>query len=108
MILLLGKNDAVERYAREILKKEPNDIFYCPSITDHYTEFKQYVDGIKNGVINKEIINTQNAEMINVFLKSDLKFDVITAIEINGEIKARVVNKEYAIKCKEVFELELR
>lgn len=39
MILLLGKNDAVERYANEILQCDmDNDIVYYPDETTHYSE----------------------------------------------------------------------
>ena len=44
MILLLGKNDIVEEFAREVLKIDMNnDIVYYPSITTHYTELNKYV-----------------------------------------------------------------
>lgn len=37
MILLLGKNSAVEEYAKEILKIDmDNDIVYYPGVTTHY------------------------------------------------------------------------
>ena len=45
MILLLGKNDAVERYAKEILNIDlDNDIAYYPDTTTHYSELSQWVE----------------------------------------------------------------
>ena len=46
--------------------------------------------------------------MINEFLHSDLDFKVITAVEIDGNIRARVVEKEKALYIKEELGLELR
>ena len=94
MILLLGKNDAVERYAKEILNIDmSNDIVYYPDETTHYSELSR----------------CQRLDMINEFLHSDLDFKVITAIESKGCIKGRVLeNKEKAIYVKDILGLELR
>ena len=47
--------------------------------------------------------------MINEFLHSDLDFKVITAIEVDGNIKGRVLeDKEKALYLKDVLGLELR
>ena len=52
---------------------------------------------------------TQRLDMINEFLHSDLDFKVITAIEVDGYIKGRVLeNKEKALYVKEILGLELR
>ena len=54
-------------------------------------------------------MTTQRLDMIDAFLHSDLEFKVITAFEVNGNIKGRVLeNKEKAIYVKDVLGLELR
>ena len=108
MILLLGKNDAVERYAKEVLNIDmDNDIVYYPDITTHYSELSQYIDIAKEE--EPPIITTQNTEMLDVLLHSDLEFKVITAYVINGSINARVIkDREEALYAKEMLKLELR
>lgn len=93
MILLLGKNNAVERYAKEILNIDmDNDIVYYPDETTHYSELSQWVELAKEE--EPPVITTQRLDMINEFLCSDLDFKVITAIESDGGIQARTVKKE--------------
>lgn len=108
MILLLGKNNAVERYAKEILNIDmDNDIVYYPDETTHYTELPEWIEIAREE--NPPIVTTQRLDMIDAFLHSDLEFKVITAFEVNGNIKGRVLeNKEKAICVKEILGLELR
>ena len=108
MILLLGKNDAVERYAKEILNIDlDNDIAYYPDIITHYSELSQWVELARRE--NPPVVTTQRLDMINEFLHSDLDFKVITAIEIDCNIKGRVLeSKEKATYVKEILGLELR
>lgn len=108
MILLLGKNNAVERYAKEILNIDlDNDIVYYPDKTTHYTELSQWIELAREE--DPYVVTTQRLDMIDAFLHSDLDFKVITAIEVDGDIKGRVLeSKEKAIYVKETLGLELR
>ena len=108
MILLLGKNDAVKRYAKEILNIDmDNDIVYYPDETTHYTELPQWVALAKEE--EPYVVTTQRLDMIDAFLHSDLEFKVITALEVNGTIKGRILeSKEKATYVKEILGLELR
>lgn len=108
MILLLGKNNAVERYAKEILSIDmDNDIVYYPDETTHYTELPEWIEIAREE--NPPVVTTQRLDMINEFLHSDLDFKVITAIEVDGNIKGRVLeDKEKALYLKDVLGLELR
>lgn len=108
MILLLGKNNAVERYAKEILSIDmDNDIVYYPDETTHYTELPEWIEIAREE--NPSVVTTQRLDMINEFLHSDLDFKVITAIEVDGNIKGRVFeDKEKALYVKDVLGLELR
>lgn len=54
------------------------------------------------------IITTQNLEMIDVFLTSDLEFDVITVGENEKGIWERRVSKEKAWQLRHEYGLELR
>ncbi len=107
MILLLGKNSAVEEYAKEILKIDmDNDIVYYPDTTTHYTELQKYVEIAKEE--QPPVITTQNIEMIDVFLNSDLDLKVITVCYSDEKLKARILSKEKALYVKNVLNLELR
>ena len=108
MILLLGKNNAVERYAKEMLNiNMDDDIVYYPDETSHYTDPPKWVELAREE--KPYVVTTQRLDMIDAFLHSDLEFKVITAFEVNGNIKGRVLeNKEKAIYVKEILGLELR
>lgn len=108
MILLLGKNNAVERYAKEILNIDmDNDIVYYPDEISHYTDLLKWVELAREE--KPYVVTTQRLDMIDAFLYSNLEFKVITAFEVNGNIKGRVLeNKEKAIYVKDVLGLELR
>ena len=67
MILLLGKNDAVKRYAKEILNIDmDNDSVYYPDEMTHYTELSQWVELAKEE--EPYVVTTQRLDMIDAFL----------------------------------------
>lgn len=107
MILLLGKNNLVEKYAKEVLNADiDNDMVYYPDEKTHYSELPQWVE-----IARKEqpcIITTQNIEMIDIFLYSDLDFKIITVYNVDGELLSRTLTKEKAVCLKEKMGLELR
>lgn len=106
-ILLLGINDVVEEYAKNVLKIDMgNDIVYYPSVTTHHTELGKYVD-----IAREEeplVITTQNLEMVDVLLESDLDFDVVTVRMYGNEIKSRTLTKEEVVANREVFNFDPR
>lgn len=107
MILLLGKDNAVVMYTKEILKMNVDELVYYPPITTHYTDFPKYINLIKKR--NPSIITTQNLELIEVLLNSNLDFKVITAyINNDGEIKERVLTKIKAKRAMNEWGIELR
>ena len=78
-----------------------------PDIITHYSELSQWVELARRE--NPPVVTTQRLDMINEFLHSDLDFKVITAVEIDGNIKGRVLeSKEKATYVKEILGLELR
>ena len=107
MLLLLGKNDAVEKYAECNLKVNiENDIMYYPDIKTHYSEFGKCIDIIKEK--EPSVITTQNQEMINILLDSDLDFNVITVWIFENELLTRKADKEQAKYIKNRLGLDLR
>ena len=104
MILLLGKNDLVEKYADEVLKIDmSNDIVYYPEVTAHFSEYDKALDDIKEDI--PPVITSQNIEFINFLLDSDLEFEVWTVYENE---KVRKLSKEKAIWAYRKAGLELR
>lgn len=107
MILLLGINEVVEEYAENVLKIDMgNDIVYYPSVTTHHTELGKYVDIAREE--EPPVITTQSLEMLDVFLESNLDFDVITVRRCVDGIRARTMTKEEVIDCKEKFHFDPR
>lgn len=107
MILLLGKNDVIEEYAKETLKVDMrNDIVYYPEVTTHYTELDKYVE------IAKEeepcVITTQSLEMIDILLTSDLDLQVITVYKNRKGLHVIIKTKEEAWQLREEYGLDLR
>lgn len=104
MILLLGQNKYVEKYAKEILKIDMwNDIVYYPGNTTHYSEYEKCVEDLKE--CKAPVVTSQNIEFIEFLLNSDLNFDVITVIEDNN---VRKLSKSKAKEVREEMGLELR
>lgn len=106
MVLLLGKNDVVEEFARETLKIDMNnDIVYYPSVTTHYTELNKYIE-----IARKEkptVITTQSLEMIDILLNSDLKIEVVCVRKHNGVVAIKY-SKEKALLLRHEIGLDLR
>ena len=104
MILLLGKNNLIEKYADEVLKIDMgNDIVYYPEVTTHFSEYDKELDDIKEDI--PPVITSQNIEFINFLLDSDLEFEVWTVYENE---KVRKLSKEKAIWAYREAGLELR
>ena len=107
MILLLGKNDAVEEYAEKVMQIDIyDDLVYYPDITTHHTELGQFVEYAKKD--QPAAITTQNLEMIDKLLESDLDFDIITVRKYDGELRTRTKSKEELISLRDRFDFDPR
>lgn len=107
MILLLGINNVVEKYAQDVLRIDmSNDIVYYPSITTHHTELCKYVDIARDE--EPPVITTQSLELLDVFLESNLDFEVVTVRMYDNEIKSRTLSKEEVLDNREKFNFDPR
>ena len=107
MILLLGKHDVLMEYANNALKIDSDlDVFCCPAATDHHTEFGKYIDVIAEE--KPEIITTQNLEMLDVLLESNLEFDVVRTRKYGDEIRTAKMTKKEVNDCREVWNFDPR
>lgn len=75
-----------------------NDIVYYLDTTTHYIELQEYVEIAKEK--QPPVITTQNIEMIDIFLNSDLYLKVITVCYSDEKLKARILSKENALYVK--------
>ena len=106
MILLLGKHNNIIEYAKNALKINEPDIFLCPVVTDHHTEFCKYIDVIAEE--KPAIITTQNLEMLDVLLESDLKFEVIRTRRRGNEIRISKMTKKEVNDCRNLWNFDPR
>ena len=107
MILLLGKNPVVEEYAEKVMQIDIyDDLVYYPDITAHHTELGQFVEYARKD--QPAAITTQNLEMIDELLKSDLDFDIITVRKYDGELRTRTKSKEELISLRDSFDFDPR
>lgn len=105
--LLLGKYDAIEEYVDNELKIDVDkDVMYCPSILTHFSEYGQYIESAESN--RYRAISTQSLEMIDWFLLSDLKFDVITVRKYGNEIRTRTLSKEDVLDMRNAFNFDPR
>lgn len=94
--LLLGRPENIINYA--------TNIYLCPSSETYFLDYNSYVDKIKQLYPISRYISTQNKEMIDVLLLSDLNLDVIT-VRADEIIKR---TKEEALQDRKNFSMELR
>lgn len=107
VVLLLGRNDELEQYAKDVLKIDiENDLRYVPHPTVHHTDFPEYIDGIKEE--NVGFVTTQSLEMIDVLVKSDLDLEVVTVRNCDGELRARKMSKERVKTNRDTFDFDPR
>lgn len=106
MILFLGKHDAIVEYVRDSLKMNDVDIFCCPAVTDHHTEFGKYVDVIKEK--QPVIVSTQSLEMLDVLLESDLEFEIVRTRRCGHEIRTAKMTKEEVVANRNAWNFDPR
>ena len=107
MILLLGKNSAVEEYAEKVLQIDIfTDLVYYPDITTHHTELGQYVEYAREE--KPPVITTQSLEMVDELLASDLDFNIITVRKYDDELKIRTKSKSELISLRDSFDFDPR
>lgn len=105
--LLLGRIDAIEEYARNDLKIDiEKDMAYYPPVHTHYKDLVKYIDTIKEKA--QTVITTQNIEMLDTLLESDLNIEVITVRKADNVIYSRSLPKEEVLRNRETFGFEPR
>lgn len=107
MILLLGDRKGIEEYIDKVIEKDEDSVILCfPCVFDHHTEYGKYADEIK--LEKPDVVVTQNSEVVDVLLESDLEFNVVTLKNINRNIYERVMRKKEALELRDEFNFDLR
>jgi hypothetical protein len=107
MKLLLGKHDVITAYVENVLNLDCDlDVLCCPAVNTHHTEFGSYIDIIKKE--NPPVITTQSLEMLDVLLKSNLQFEIITVRRYDDEIRAATRTKDYVVDCRKAWNFDPR
>ena len=105
--LLLGRIDAIEEYAKNDLKINiEKDMVYYQPVPTHYSDLVKYIDIIKEKP--QTVITTQNIEMLDTLLESDLDLEVITVRKADNVIYSRSLPKEEVLQDRETFGFEPR
>jgi len=105
--LLLGRIDAIEEYAKNDLKINiEKDMVYYPPVPTHYSDLVKYIDIIKEKP--QTVITTQNIEMLDTLLESDLNIEVITVRKADNVIYSRSLPKEEVRQDRKTFGFEPR
>ena len=107
MVLLLGKHDAITEYMQTVLQiDDPLNLLCCPSTTAHHSEYGEYVDVIRDE--QPPAITTQNLEMLDILLASDLDFGIIRVRRYGDEIKTANHTKEEVLANRKVWNFDPR
>ena len=106
MILILGKHDVIMEHVKETMHLSESDVFCCPAITTHHTEFCKHIDEIKS--VNPPVITTQNIEMLDVLLESELEFKVVRTRRFDDEIRTAEMSKEEVLGNRNAWNFDPR
>ena len=114
VFVITGRNEHVRKIAKHLQAV----LYYCPRIEDHFTDYPKVVNELKGCVeslVNKRdiiMITTQSKEFLDCLLESDLDFMQVTVRQNDHDkpdtYRLRVVTKEYALECREAFNMEFR
>ena len=113
IVLVVGRNEHVEYVAGKLTKNMQLNYCCFPDKTDYYKDYPEIIERLHRWIeIENErtVITTQSKEFIECLLESKMDFQVVTVIFDNEDMcyRFRVLDKDTAIKCKEVYNLELR
>lgn len=113
VIVITGRNENV----RVIAKHLQAILYYAPRETDYFEDYPLVANELKETVDNMRhldrviAITSQSAEFLDCLLQSELDFTLVTVRKDTKEkdlYRLRVATKEYALECREAFDMELR
>ena len=109
-IVLTGRDKNIRVIAKHLKAR----LYYTPRDTDYFEDYPMVVNELKenleceSGIV---IVTTQSKEFLDCLLESDFDFILATVRKNDWEddvYRLRVVTKEYALGCREAFNMEFR
>lgn len=112
IIVLTGRDKNVRAIAKHLKAR----LYYTPRDTDYFEDYPMVANELKELLENTYIkdivcITTQSKEFLDCLLESNLDFILATVRKNDHEddvYRLRVVTKEYALGCREAFNMEFR
>lgn len=109
-VVLTGRDKNVRLIAKHLQAR----LYYAPREYDYFEDYPMVADELKenltyeNGIV---VITTQSKEFLDCLLESNIDF-ILATVRKNGHedniYRLRVVTKEYALECREAFNMEFR
>lgn len=109
-IVLVGRDTNV----RQIAKYLQASLCYAPRDTDYYQDYPLVVNELQESLrceFGIVIVTTQSKEFLDCLLESNFDFILATVrkdVNEDDVYRLRVVTKEYALECREAFNMEFR
>ena len=109
-IVLTGRDKNVRAIAKYLEAR----LYYTPRDTDYFEDYPMVIDELKESLEYESgivVVTTQNKEFLDCLLESDFDFILATVRKNDWEddvYRLRVVTKEYALECREAFNMEFR
>jgi hypothetical protein len=109
-IVLTGRDENV-RTISEYLKAR---LYYCPRYRDYFEDYPIIANHLQESLAHEDgivVVTTQSKEFLDCLLESDFDFILATVRKNDWEddiYRLRVVTKEYALECREGWNMEFR
>lgn len=109
-IVLTGRNKNVRHIAKYLQAR----LYYAPRDTDYFEDYPMVVNELQESLAYEDgivVVTTQSKEFLDCLLESNIDFVLATVRKNDWEddvYRLRVVTKEYALECREAFNMEFR
>ena len=110
-VVLVGRDKNVRQVAKYLQAR----LYYAPREYDYFEDYPMVADELKDSLTYENgiaIITTQSAEFLDCLLESNIDFVLATVRKYETDdddtYRLRVVTKEYALDCRNTFNMDFR
>lgn len=110
-IVLTGRDKNVRVIAKHLKAR----LYYAPRDTDYFEDYPMVVNELQESLEYESgivIVTTQSKEFLDSLLESNFDFVLATVRKYDHDdadtYRLRVITKEYALECREAFNMEFR
>lgn len=109
-LVLVGRDENVRIIAKHLQAR----LYYAPRDTDYYQDYPMIINELQesleceSGIV---VVTTQSKEFLDCLLESDFDFILATVRKNDWQddvYRLRVVTKEYALECREAWNMDFR